>query len=138
MEGSVMASTRRGRDRRRRRVRRAAALGALAAVGMVLSARFAAQAVPPVASSCDVSAVDWGYEVELSPRTGSYTLAGAHFTQVPPGCAGASAVILYRDDEQVRYSSRVVLTPGLVDRLAPDVWAGSGLTGASWGIVAGT
>jgi len=118
----------------------AGSLLALAAAGMITAARFAGQAAfaGPGGSGCDASTVDWGYEVELSPGTGSYSLAGTRFDRVPSECAGAHAVIVYRDDAQVQHRSRVVLAAGLVDRLDPAVWTTHSLTAASWGIVADT
>lgn len=115
----------------------AGSLVALAVAGMLAAARFADQAVVPgsAASGCDAAAVGWGYEVELSPGTGSYSLAGTRFDQVPAGCAGEHAVILYSDDDQVQHRSRVVLAPGLVDHLDAAVWTRHSLTAASWGIV---
>lgn len=115
-------------------------LAALAVAGMLAAARLAEQTVAPgvAGSACDAAAVDWGYEVELSPGTGSYSLAGTRFRHVPEGCAGEHAVILYRDEEQVQHRSRVVLSPGMVDLLEPDVWTTHALTAASWGIVART
>lgn len=116
----------------------AGSLVALAVAGMLAATRFAGQAVLPgtVASGCDVATVDWGYEVELSPGTGSYSLAGTRFDDVPPGCAGEHAVIFYRDDDRVQHQSQVVLASGLVDELDADVWTTHALTAASWGIVA--
>ncbi|MBO3084987.1 hypothetical protein [Cellulomonas fengjieae] len=118
----------------------ASSLAALAVAGMLAAERFADQTVVPGAagSGCDAASVDWGYEVELSPGTGSYSLAGARFDHVPEGCAGQQAVIFYRDDEEVQHRSSVVLSPGVVDHLDRDVWTAHTLTAASWGIVAGT
>ncbi len=140
-EGSVMSSTR-GRVRpSRERLYWAGSLVALAVSGMLAAARFADQAAAFPGSSapdCDVASVAWGYEVELSPGTGSYSVAGTHFDRVPPGCDGAAAVILYRDEREVQHRSQVVLAPGLVDRLDADVWTTHSLVSASWGIVPGT
>lgn len=134
-----MTSTRRRVAPSPERLFWAGSLVALAVAGMVTSARFADQAVAlPGSSGCDASSVTWGYEVEISPSTGSYSLAGARFDRVPEGCAGAQAVILYRDADQVQHRSRVVLEAGLVDHLDPDVWTAHSLTAASWGIVADT
>jgi hypothetical protein len=133
-----MTSTRRRVGPSPERLFWAGALVALAVAGMVTSVRFSGQEVVPgsTGSGCDASAVDWAYEVELSPGTGAYSLAGTRFDQVPPGCAGAQAVIVYRDDQQVQHRSRVVLEAGLVDLLDPAVWTTHSLTAASWGIVA--
>jgi hypothetical protein len=118
----------------------AGALVAVAVAGMIASARFSEQAAfaGALAAGCDVSTVDWGYEVEISPGTGSYSLAGTRFDHVPPECSGQQAVILYRDDQQVQHRSEVVLVAGLVDKLADEVWTTHSLTAASWGIVSGT
>ncbi|KQY45987.1 hypothetical protein [Cellulomonas sp. Root137] len=131
-----MTSTRRRVGPSPERLFWAGSLVALAVASMVASARFADQAAAGTgASRCDTSAVTWGYEVEISPRTGSYSLAGARFDRVPAECAGAEAVILYRDADQVQHRSRVVLVAGLVDQLDPGVWTAYSLTAASWGIV---
>ena len=116
----------------------AGSLAALAVAGMFAAERFSGQlASGLVTSGCDASSVRWGYEVELSPGTGSYSLAGARFDRVPPGCAGLHAVISYRDEHEVLHQSQVVLADGLVDQLDPDVWTVHSLTAASWGIVGG-
>ncbi|WP_421732301.1 hypothetical protein [Cellulomonas sp.] len=132
-----MTSTRRRVGPSSERLFWAGSLVAFAIAGMFASARFAGQTVS-AASTCDISTVDWGYEVELSPGTGAYSLAGTRFDRVPPGCAGARAVIVYRDDQQVQHRSEVVLVAGLVDQLADEVWTAHSLTRASWGIVSGT
>jgi len=133
-----MTSTRRRVGPSSERVFWAGSLVALGVAGMITSARFAGQAAfaGSVVAGCDTATVGWGYEVEISPGTGSYSLAGTRFDHVPAECAGAQAVILYRDENQVQHRSRVVLAAGLVDELDPDVWTAHSLTAASWGIVA--